>query len=91
MAKKKKTYRRRGGGKANTKMLLDGVIAGVAPGIIGRFAGNILGGYTGAVSHAVVGHFRKNPTLMTLAGVELGQAFGGSIGGAATGGGIFER
>ena len=91
MAKKKKSYRRKGGGKASTKMLLDGIIAGVAPGIVQRFAGNILGDFTGGVSLAAVGHFRKNPTLMTLAGVEFGQALGGSIGGAATGGGIFER
>jgi hypothetical protein len=87
-AKKKKSYRRRGYGKgAMMKPAIDGLIAGIAPGIIQKFAGNILGNLTGAASLGVVGYFRKNPTLIMLAGMEAGRAFGGGLVGATGGNG----
>lgn len=93
MARKKKSYRKRGGGggKANMKAAIDGLIAGVAPGIVQKFAGNILGNLTGAATLGAVGYFRKNTTLLTLAGYEAGRAFGGGLGAATGGNGFFEE
>ncbi len=72
--------------KASQKALIDGAIAGIAPGIVEKMFGNVLGGFTQAAALGVVGHFRKNPTLMTLAGFELGQALSGGLVGALGGG-----
>jgi len=71
---------------------MDGFIAGVAPGIVQKFAGNILGNLTGAATLGAVAWWRKNSTLMTMAGYEAGRALGGGFGAAAGGGnGFFEE
>lgn len=77
-----------GGGKYGgiTKNVLDGVIVGVAntalPKVIPMQEGLVTLG---------VGWFRRNPTLTTLGGIQvgaqLGQMIGGSIGGLNVGGG----
>lgn len=91
MAKKKKSSRRGGSKTAVTKAAIDGIIAGIAPGIVQKFAGNILGNLTGAATLGAVGWWRKNNTLITLAGYEAGRAFGGGLGAAAGGDGFFEE
>lgn len=87
MAKKKKSRRRAYGRKAGFGPAIDGVIAGLAPGLVRRFAGNILGNFTGAAALAAVAYWRKNPTLMMLAGYEAGKALGGSVGAGVQGNG----
>lgn len=69
------------------KPILDGAIAGVAGGILS----NWLGGYGRPAGHLAVGYFRKNNTLKTIGGVELGEALAGGIGGmfGGNGGGGF--
>jgi hypothetical protein len=86
MARRRRSYprarryisRARGGGKnANMKNAIDGIIVGVAqtalPDVIPMQDPLIALG---------VGWFRRNPTLMTLGGVQLGAQLGGMIGGA---------
>ena len=78
----KRIYSRaRGGGKAGvTKNIIDGVIVGVAqtalPDVIPMQDSLICLG---------VGWFRKNPTLVTLGGVQLGAQLGGMVGGTLGG------
>ena len=73
----------RGGGSV-TKNAIDGLIVGVAqtalPDVIPMQDPLIALG---------VGWFRKNPTLMTLGGIQLGAALGGMVGGGLKiGGGV---
>ena len=92
---KKRTSRRRGayGTQAMMKPAIDGVIAGIAPGLVRRFAGNVLGQFTDVAALGAVGYFRKNPTLIMLAGYEAGQLLGRGFGAAAggNGNGFFEE
>lgn len=68
--------RSKGGGSV-TKNVIDGIIVGVAqtalPDVIPMQDPIIALG---------VGWFRRNPTLMTLGGVQLGAQLGGMVGGA---------
>jgi len=74
--------RGRGGGSV-TKNAIDGIIVGIAqtalPDVIPMQDPIIALG---------VGWFRKNPTLMTLGGIQLGAQLGGMVGGAIGGGKI---
>ena len=71
---------RRGGGGSVTKNAIDGVLVGIAqtaiPDVIPMQDPLIALG---------VGWFRRNPTLMTLGGVQLGAQLGGMIGGITGG------
>jgi len=87
----KRRSKRNNPGGANMKPAIDGFIAGVAPGLVQKFAGNILGNLTGAATLGAVAWWRKNPTLMTMAGYEAGRALGGGLGAATGGNGFFEE
>jgi len=85
MARRRRSFGRRvsrarswGGGKNSvTKNAIDGVIVGVAqtalPDVIPMQDSLIALG---------VGWFRKNPTLVTIGGIQLGAQLGGMVGGA---------
>jgi hypothetical protein len=81
-----KKYARRARGRSkgsNTKNIIDGVIVGVAqtalPTVIPMQDPLIALG---------VGWFRRNPTLTTLGGIQLGAQLGAMVGGGKIGGGI---
>lgn len=77
-----------GGGKYGgiTKNVIDGVIVGVANTALPK----MLPAQDGLVTLGV-GWFRRNPTLTTLGGIQVGAALGsmlgGSLGGLTGGGG----
>lgn len=77
--------RRAAGG--SMKPIIDGALAGIA----GQLAGNFMGGFGQPIAHLGIGYFRKNNTLKTLGGIELGsmlgQRVGGMFGGNGTNGG----
>lgn len=85
-----RTYARRarsfGGGKSSvTKNILDGAIVGIANTALPKFIP-----MQEPLVTLGVGWFRKNPTLATLGGVQLGAALGSMVGGGLgqlTGGG----
>lgn len=89
MARRRRTvrrYARRAGG--SMKPILDGVLAGAG--------GQILSGYIGAPGAPIatigVGYFRKNNTLKTIGGLELGAVIANMLpfgGGGGNGGGFF--
>lgn len=87
--KKSRAFSRNGG---ITKAAMDGFLAGIAPVIVHKFAGNMLGNLTGAVSLGAVGYFRKNNTLVTLAAMDAARAIGGGFlgNGNGNGSGFFE-
>ena len=88
MARRKKSYRRKGGGKsAVMKAAIDGAIAGVAPGLVRRFAGNVFGNLTEGITLFGVGYIRKNNTLVTLGAFQLGQSLGSGFMGNGNGNG----
>ena len=63
------------------------IIAGGAASIVSQFAGRYLGQWGGPVGVGAVGYFLKNPTLMTIAGMQAGNLvnIGGYLGGGAPG------
>lgn len=71
----------KGSGGSVTKNMIDGAIVGIAqtalPDVIPM---------QDAIVALGVGWFRRNPTLMTLGGVQLGAQIGGMIGGITGGG-----
>ena len=76
----KRARGRKGGSGSVTKNAIDGVLVGIAqtalPDVIPMQDPLIALG---------VGWFRRNPTLMTLGGVQLGAQLGGMIGGITGG------
>ena len=73
--------RRAAGG--SMKPIIDGALAGIA----GQLAGNFMGGFGQPIAHLGIGYFRKNNTLKTLGGIELGSMLGQRVGGMFGGGG----
>lgn len=76
-----RSYGGRGGSQGITKNIIDGVIVGVAqnalPDVIPMQDGLIALG---------VGWFRRNPTLTTLGGIQIGAQLGSYVGGMIGGG-----
>lgn len=87
---------RRGGytsRKAGLGAVINNVLDGLIVGGVQSFIPNdALGGFADTLAPIGVGWFRKNDTLMTIGGYQLGiklaQKFGGATG-AATGGGAY--
>ena len=80
--------KRAAGGKF--KPLIDGAMAEVACDVASKYAGNDFGAIIG---YGGIGYWRKNTTLMTLAGMALGNKLSGMIpfiGGKEGTGGVFE-
>jgi len=69
---------------------MDGAIGGIAAEAGQKF----LGGYGGALGTLAAGYFRKNATLKTIGGYQLGSMLGDKIpmigGGGTVAGGAFE-
>jgi hypothetical protein len=86
MAKKKRTYKRKTGGKM--KNLIDGGLAGAA----GEFGTRFLGNWAHPVATLGIGYFRNNTTLQTEGARELGAMIISQIGlgGGSAGGGLYE-
>ena len=85
----KRVYSRsRSFGGVKTKQILDGVLAGAAE----TFATRYLGAWGEPAALIGVGWFRRNTTLSTLGGIEIGQMIGGMVGGggATTGGSFYQ-
>ena len=84
----KRVYSRSRGGGGKAKQIIDGVLAGA----VGSYAGNFLGGFGQPAAYIGIGWFRKNSTLSTLGGVQLGQMLGGMLGGGggSGNGGFFQ-
>jgi hypothetical protein len=89
MAKKRVSYRTRvkrvysrarAGAGGKTKNLLDGVLGGAAGEICMTFAGD----YGQAAGVGLVGWFRNNPTLLTIAGLNVGDNLARMIPGIGT-------
>ena len=78
-------YRRARGGGGKAKQIIDGVLAGA----VGSYAGNFLGGFGEPAAYIGIGWFRKNSTLSTLGGVQLGAMLGSMLGGGGSGNGGF--
>ena len=67
-----RSYARRargGGGGGNMKGIIDGVLAGAAGGLATKY----IGAYGSPIATLGVGWFRKNPTLTTLGGMQIGN------------------
>ncbi|GAH96110.1 unnamed protein product [marine sediment metagenome] len=87
---------RRGGytsRKAGMGAVINNVLDGLMVGGVQSFVPNdALGGFADTLAPIGVGWFRKNDTLMTIGGYQLGiklaQKYGGATG-AATGGGAY--
>jgi len=91
MARRRTTarrYARRAGG--SMKPIIDGALAGLG----GQILGNYIGAYGAPIATLGVGFIRKNNTLKTLGGVELGASLAGMIpifgGGGSGGNGFFQ-
>ena len=78
MARKRRSYGRArsysrrargGGGGGNMKGIIDGVLAGAAGGLATKY----IGAYGAPIATLGVGWFRKNPTLTTLGGLQVGN------------------
>ncbi len=89
MARRRKYTRRAKSfaGGAGMKPLIDGAIAGIAAEAGQKF----IGGYGAPLGIAAVGMWRRNATLKTIAGMQLGSLIGDKIpmiggGGSALGG-----
>lgn len=86
MAARKRRYARRAAG--GIKPIVDGALAGTAAGVLSGY----IGAWGAPIGTLAIGYFRKNNTLKTLGGYELGGyianmlPFGGSGG---NGGGFF--
>lgn len=76
--KGKTIYRSRGGMTSAFKPVLAGVVGGAAGGLAAKHLP--LGAYAQPIAHIGVGWFMKNPTLMTIGGMELGASFFGGNG-----------
>jgi len=85
-----RSYARRargGGGNGNMKGIIDGVLAGA----VGGLATKYIGAYGQPIGTLGVGWFRKNPTLVTLGGMQVGSMLVGKFaGGSAAGGSFFQ-
>lgn len=84
----RKVYRRARTSGGSFKPIIDGVIAGAA----GQLAGKYLGNMGHPIATLGIGYFRNNTTLKTIGAQNLGamlvsQFTGGNVGG---GGGFFE-
>lgn len=79
MARRKRSGGRRGrsfGGRAGFGAIIDGGLGGAAA----SFGARVIGpDYGPAVGLAVAGMWRRNPTLQTLAGVELGASIANRV------------
>ena len=76
---KRRVSRARGFGKGGViGNMIDGVLVGAVQGMIPN---NLLGGYADAIVPLGVGWFRKNPTLQTIGGYQLGLKLAGTIAG----------
>jgi len=86
----KRVYSRSRGGGGKFKPIIDGALAEVG----GSFASNYLGSWGRPVAYGLVGTWRRNNTLTTMAGVALGQAVSGMLpgmgGGNGGNGGFFQ-
>jgi len=86
----KRAARRVYGARGGMKPIMDGVIGGV----VAEAGQKVLGGYGGAIGTIAAGYFRKNATLKTIGGYQLGSMLGDQIpgigGGGTVAGGAFE-
>lgn len=71
---------------------MKGTIDGVMAGAVGGLASRYLGAYGQPIGTLGVGWFRKNNTLMTLGGMQLGSMLLGmtGLGNGNGGGGFFQ-
>ena len=67
------------------KGIIDGVLAGAA----GSLASKYIGSFGSPIATVGIGWFRKNPTLTTLGGIQLGNMLASQFTGAGGNGNNF--
>lgn len=87
-AARRVTRRSRSGGRGGfLNGLMGDFVAGVAANVGAQVGTRFLGTYGSPLAYGGVGYFMKNPTLMTLAGVQAGALLpvSGFLGGSSNG------
>lgn len=66
--------------------LVGNLVAGVAANLGAQVGTRFLGSYGSPIAYGGVGYFMKNPTLMTLAGIQVGSLIplSGVLGGSSS-------